>query len=366
MMKDTQKRSFPRKKLNLDFDLVLTGEYVPAIITDFSLYGIGLLIKGKSDISSQVLDLKIHDIDLNTTGKVVWKREMFSGLKVGVLCIGPVDGRLRSYCFADLVVGIYRSRKTGVLSVWAEQWTRKVFFKDGEMVFATSDIEDEQLGRMLLSAGRISLQHFQNSLALARQTGKSQGAVLVEMRYLSPPELIKAVHQQVETIIMNLCSVEDAQFSFREEALPGSEIVIMKLNSAHLLYQGSKRAERKERVRNKLLTPGSFMSPSVGKGDMLRRLSLNDHDSEILSLVQKNTTLSEVLSRSPLGREETIMTLQALINTHLIDFEEEILPPEDAPPVYEEQKAPDVQRTMDQAVIDKIDKLYDEHMKLGY
>ncbi|NJD55179.1 MAG: tetratricopeptide repeat protein [Nitrospirae bacterium] len=366
MIKGTQKRTFPRKKLNLDFDLVLTGEYVPAIITDFSLYGVGILIKGRSDLSSQVLDLRIHDIDLNTTGKIVWKREMFSGLKVGVLCSGPVAGRFRSYCFADLAVGIYRSRKTGVLTVGTGQWSRKIFFKDGEMVYATSDIEDEQLGRMLLSSGRISLHQYQNSLALARQTGKSQGTVLVEMRYLSPPELIKAVHQRVENVIMNLCGIEDAQFSFREEALPRNEIVIMRLNSAGLLYQGSKRSERLDRVRNKLLTPGALLGPSIGKGDMLSRLSLNEHDSQILSLVQKNTTLAEVLTRSPLAREETMMIMQALINTHLVDFEEEILPRDDEAQKHGEPEAPHARRPMEQDAIDKIDKLYHEHMKLGY
>ena len=366
MIKGTQKRSFPRKRLNLDFDLVLTGERVPAVITDFSPYGMGIFIKGKSDLGSKLLDLRIHDIDLNTTGKIVWKREMFSGLKVGVLRIGPVEGRLRSYCFADLVAGVYRSQKTGILTVGSGQWSRKIFFKDGEMVYATSDIEDEQLGSMLLSDGRISLHQYENSLALAGQTGKSQGTVLVEMRYLSPPELINAVHQRVETVIMNLCGVEDAQFSFREEALPRSEIVIMRLNSSGLLYQGSKRTERLDRARNKVLTPGALLSPSVEKGDILRRLSLNEHDSHILSLVRKDTTLAEVLTRSPLSREETIRTMQALINTHLIDFEEEILPHDDGAREHGEPEPSGVLRPMDQATINKIDDLYHDHMKLGY
>jgi len=364
MTKGTEKRTFPRKKLNLDFDLILTGEYVPAIITDFSLNGMGILIKGKSDLSTEVLDLKIRNIDLNTTGKIVWKREMFAGIKVGVLCIGPVEGRLRSYCFADLVVGIYRSRKTGVLTIEAGQWSRKIYFKDGEMVFAASDIGDEQLGSMLLSSGKISLHQYQNSLALARETGKSQGTVLVEMRYLTPPELVKAVHQRVETVIMNLCGVEDAQFSFKEEALPRGEIIIMKLNSADLLYRGSKRIERLNTVRNKHLTSGAVLTPSFEKGSVLHRLSLDEDDTRILSLVQKNTTFAEVLSRSPLGQKETIQTMQALLNAHLIDIEEEVQEKDDA--AEPQAEAPGGEQPMDQEVSDKIEKLYREHTKLGY
>lgn len=364
MTKGTEKRTFPRKKLNLDFDLILTGEYVSAIITDFSLYGMGILIKGKSDLSAQVLDLKIRDIDLNATGKIVWKREMFAGIKVGVLCSGPVEGRLRSYCFADLVVGIYRSRKTGVLTIEAGQWSRKIYFKDGEMVFATSDIGDEQLGSMLLSSGTISSQQYQNSLALARETGKSQGTVLVEMRYLTPPDLVKAVHQRVETVIMNLCGVEDAKFSFKEEALPRGEIIIMKLNSADLLYRGSKRIEHLHTVRNMRLSSGALLNPSIEKGSVLHRLSLDEDDARILSLVQKNTTLSEVLSRSPLGQKETMRTMQALLNAHLIDIEEEVLQKDDA--AEQQTEGTGGEQPMDQEISDKIEKLYREHMKLGY
>jgi tetratricopeptide (TPR) repeat protein len=366
MTKGAGKRTFPRNKLNLDFDLILKGEYVPAVITDFSLYGMGILVKGKSDLNTQILDLKIHTIDVNAIGKIVWKQEMFAGLKVGVQCVGPVEGRLRSYCFADLVVGIYRSSKTGVLMIETGQWSRKIFFKDGEMVYATSDIEEEQLGSMLLSSGRISLHQYQSSLARARETGKSQGTLLVEMRYLTPPELVAAVHQRVETVIMNLSGVEDAKFSFREEALPRGEIVMMKLNSAELLYRGSKRIVRPNMVRNTYLTPGALLNPSVEKMSVLHRLSLDEHDRQILSLVQENTTLGEVLSRSPLKQEETIRTMFALINARVIDITEEMQHRGDAVDMKEEAAAPVSGQPTEQEVIDKIERLYEGHRKLSY
>jgi tetratricopeptide (TPR) repeat protein len=84
----------------------------------------------------------------------------------------------------------------------------------------------------------------------------------------------------------------------------------------------------------------------------------------ILSLVQKNTTLAEVLSRSPLGQKETMRTMQALLNAHLIDLEEEVLEKDDA--AEPQAEAPGGEQPMDQEVSDKIEKLYREHTKLGY
>ena len=360
------KRTFPRKKLNLDFDLNLTGEYVPAVITDFSLCGMGILLKGRSDLSARTLSLKISSLDVNATGRVVWQQEIFSGIKVGVRCIGPIAGRLRSYSFADLVIGVFRSGMTGVLTVETGQWSRKVFFKHGEMVYAASDVEDEQLGSMLLSSGRLSRQQYESSLDVARETGKSHGTVLVEMRYLTPPELVAAVHQRVEAIIMNLCGVEDAEFSFREESLPGAEIIVLKLNSAELLYRGSKRIARPDMVRSIHLTPGVLLNPSVEGESLIPRLSLNEHEKKILSAVKENTTLGEVLSRSSLKQDEALRTMSALINARVIDIAEEMQPQGDALDMKAEAVDPAGGQPTEQEVIDKIERLYERYGKFGY
>lgn len=63
------KRSFPRRKLDLAFDLVLNGEIVSAVMTDYSLSGMAILIKGRSDLNAQVLDLKIRDPKPQCHGK---------------------------------------------------------------------------------------------------------------------------------------------------------------------------------------------------------------------------------------------------------------------------------------------------------
>lgn len=360
------KRTFPRKKLNLDFDLMLPGEQVPAVITDFSLCGMGILVKGRSDLSTRTLDLNIRSLDVHTTGRIVWKQEIISGIKVGVICTGPLAGRLRSYSFADLVIGIYRSGKTGVLTVTTGQWSREIFFKGGEMVYAASDINEEQLGSMLLSAGRISLQQYESSLALARETGKSQGAVLVEMRHLTPSELVSAVRKRVEAIIMNLCCVDDAEFTFREGNLPEAKIIMMKLNSGELLYRGYKRIVRPERVRNVVLTPGMLLHPAVERESMLHRLSLNEQEKGILAAVGEYTTFGEVLSCSPLKEDETLRIMAALINARVIDMAEELEQRQDAPEKMGNPVPSAGGQPTEQEIIDKIDLQYARNMQLDY
>ena len=357
-----EKRSFPRRKLDLAFDLIVNGEAVPAIMTDYSLSGMAILIKGKSDLKAEVLDLKIEDLHLNTTGKIIWKREMSAGLKVGAIRMGPLEGILDCYELSDLLLGIQRARKTGILHLETGQSIRKIYFKDGEMVFSSSNQEQEQLSAMLLAADKISSRQYENTLSLAEETGKSQGAVLVEMRYITPQELIEAVHKKVESVVMNICSVVNAKFNFREEALPRGEIVMLKLNSNDLLYRGFRRAERIDAFRNRYLDHHTRVSASPAMRSILDRLVLDAQDREILSLINGKTSLKEILLMSPLKEEDTLRSVYALFNVHLLEMATERV--EEEKP--QEQEAAPVGEAVDPVIADKIDSLYRKHKTLGY
>ncbi len=362
MQHTTNRRSFPRRKLDLEFDLIINGEASPAVVTDFSLNGMAILIKGISDLNAQVLDLKIRDISLDAMGKIIWKRQMFSGLKVGVIRMGPLEGMLDYYRLSDIVLGIQRTRKTGVLYIETEQWRRKIYFKDGEMVYSSTDQDDEQLGSMLLAAGRITPHQYQNTLNLVRESGKSQGTVLVEMRYIDPQELVQVVHRRVEAVIMNLCNIDNARFSFREEPLPRGEIVMLKLNANDLLYRGSKKTDCIDTFKRRYLNQGTRVSLSSDTIGLLDRLVLEEQDRDMLSLINGKTSLNEILSRSPLKQEDTLRSVYALFNAQLLEVESEMAEEEE----IQVQEAEPEGKALDPELSDRIDKLYREHKTLGY
>lgn len=362
-MKDViNKRSFPRRRVDLTFDLIINGEAVPAVVTNYSLCGMAILIKGKSNLNAEVLDLKIRDIDLNARGKIIWKRETFAGLKCGVARMGPLEGKLYDYRLSDIVLGIQRTRRTGVLNIETEQWRKKIYFEDGEMVFSSSDQDDEQLGAMLLAAGRITPHQYQKTLSLVQETGKSQGAVLVEMRYLDPQELVQTVHRRVEKVITNLCNICNARFSFREEPLPRGEIVMLKLNSNDLLYRGSKSTGCIDIFKKQYLHRGTMVSLSSETISFLDRLVLEAQDKEVLSLINGKTSLNEILLVSPLKEEDTLRSVYALFNAQLLEVEVESAD-EDKP---QDQETASETNALDPELSDKIDKLYREHKTLGY
>jgi tetratricopeptide (TPR) repeat protein len=119
-------------------------------------------------------------------------------------------------------------------------------------------------------------------------------------------------------------------------------------------------------VRSIHLTPGVLLNPSVEGESLLRRLSLNEHEKKILSVVKENTTLGEVLSRSSLKEDDTLRTMSALINARVIDIAEAEQQRGDALDTKEGAGEPAGGQPTEQEVIDKIERLYEGYRKLGY
>lgn len=356
------RRLFPRRQFELAFDLVVDGKPAPAVVTDYSLSGISIFIKGKSDLKAQVLDFNIREIDLNATGKIIWKRELLAGLQVGVVRMGPLEGRLYHYRLSDIVTGLQRSRSTGILNIETELWRRKIYFKEGEMVFSSSDQDNEQLGAILLAAGRITPQQYQKTLSLSMETGRSQGGLLVEMKYIEPQELVQNLQRRVEAVITNLCNMEDARFTFTEEPLPLREIVPLKLNSSELLYRGSINKDCLEIFRRRYLHQNTKIYVSPEMSSILDSLELQGQDRDILALLNGKTLLKELFHLSPLKEEDTLRSVYALFNARLLEVEaagtEENKP--------QEQETATEEKAIDREVAEKIESLYFAHEKLGY
>ena len=362
----TNKRTFPRKKLKHSCDLMISGERLPAVITDISPAGIGILVTDRTDIDSDSLDLRASGLDLECSATVVWKQKMFSGVRLGVARKGPISGELSIYGFSDIVMGLQRAKKTGTLGISSGTWKRKIFFRDGEMVFSSSDLEHEQLGNMLISSGRITEAQHLGSLAAAKKTGRSQGAMLVEMGYLAPQELISAVRMRVEMVILNLCSAANASFSFSEAPLSKDETVSMKINSAELIYNGYRNASNFKEIRERVFPPDGMVSPADPALSQLNRISLDEKDRQILSLVRDWTAVKEVAAQSPAKEEETLRVLYGLAAIHAINLE---TVERQEPEVVREEptlRDRDENENDDNAISEKIERLYNSYQTLGY
>ena len=357
------KRIFPRHRLNLECGLIVEGKSLNALITDFSVGGVGFITKDKSHLNPDSFNIKIDNIDIDTTAKVAWNREMFSGLRVGIQKLGSLSGRLSNYGLSDILVGFQKLGNTGILRIDTDSSTKKVYFKQGDVIFSASNQEDERLGEILLEIGKINIDQYNKSVEFMKKTGKRQGTVLVELGYLTPAELIWAVRYQVENIILNLFNIDKGTFVFEDNPLPIDEVIILKLSTGNLIYRGIKTIKDFEKIRVNCPPMDSVLNYSSNPINLFQEISLDDNDKEILSLIDGNRTIKDIITMSPLDKSETLKTIYALYNTQIIEVIEKGVV---KPSIFKEEILKEPEPEIDSAVVDKIEKLYREYKSLGF
>lgn len=148
----------------------------------------------------------------------------------------PPSGNLRDYDLSQILEFLRSTKKTGILTLTNKGIEKRLFLKDGNIVFASSNQEADHLGDMLLRAGKITKQQFKTSSEILRKTGKKHGAILVELGYLTPKELFWGLKFQVKEIICSLFLWEEGKFSFEPKPMP-QDVIPLPLDHVELIQE---------------------------------------------------------------------------------------------------------------------------------
>jgi hypothetical protein len=245
-----ERRRFKRYRRRSAFRLSIGGNTFQANTIDFSLGGLGFSIENTPSLTEgSIIDLKIDDLNMDINGRIVWSQKVNSLIRVGVEK-KSISGLLKHYSLSDILLDLQMSEKNGILEIRKGPIIKRVYIKNGDMVFATSNREEDRLGEVLLNAGKISTDQYFQSVNVMKKTGKRQGTILVELGYLKPEDLIWSVRRQVEEIILSLFQWEDGEFIFIEGPLLSDEVITLKLSAANLIYRGIKKINNLTHIKN--------------------------------------------------------------------------------------------------------------------
>ncbi|MFZ3136803.1 MAG: DUF4388 domain-containing protein [Thermodesulfovibrionales bacterium] len=366
-MDPKERRHFKRYSKITDFDLKLNNRYFKARTLDYSLSGISALVEGAFGIrKGDIVELSIKEPDMCVTGEVKWAKSDKSGLRIGIGNIGKLRGRLQDFRLPDTLIGLQRSQKTGILKVENEDIIKKVYIKNGDMIFSSSNQEEDRLGDLLLKEGKITIEQYNHSVSEMKNTKQRQGAVLVRLGYLKPMELVAAVKHQVEEIILGLFALEKGSFEFQEASLPTEEVITLKLSAANIIYYGTKRINNFEFIENELPSIDSIPCFSPDPLDLFQDITLDDSGRKIISCIDGKTSVKEVMSITQLDDFGAFKTIYALLNAKIIEIAEGKpdfdLSNKIANEIFGETK----EQNIDQRLRDEIENMYNNYERRGY
>jgi tetratricopeptide (TPR) repeat protein len=234
----------------------------------------------------------------------------------------PPAGNTKETSLPGLLIHLNRKRKTGTFVVKTPLFVKKIYFVKGDAIFASSTYEDDRLGEMLLKAGKITLEQYDESVELLKTTGKRQGSILVELRYLTPKDLFWGVKYQVKEIISSVFLLENAGYEFIEGEVPAHEVITLKMSMGNLIYEGVKRIDNWTRIRKEMPGTETVLKLSCDPVSIFQDIELSQQDRKILSLVDGTKTIKELIDSAWIGSFEAMKTLYVLWSIGILEEQE--------------------------------------------
>ena len=160
-----------------------------------------------------------------------------------------VRGSLETMPLPELIRWLSDSHQSGTLEFQVGPVRKKLYFRNGEIISASSSNPREFLGQFLLRKGWISEGQLIKAVEEQLRTGKMLGSILIEKGWLTPEQLNQALKEKAADTIYSLFICENATFEFHANELPQHDMVPIGMSVEAILMDGAVRSDEWKHIR---------------------------------------------------------------------------------------------------------------------
>jgi hypothetical protein len=228
-----------------------------------------------------------------------------------------IHGTLAETTVPDLFRSIVRSNETAVLSLDAIGRSDTIYFYEGRLVAAASTDPDVGLAETLLRSGELSIQQYNQALerlVVARRIG----GLLVELGYLKPEELTRAVERQANAIVLNAIGYRTGSYTIEFLSEFPEGIIVLPLSTERLILDGVRRIEHWSLITRGVGRLDRVLEQAPNADTRTFQLELTEDESHVLNLVSDPQSVEDLCARSYLSNFQTLRTVWGLLAVNLI------------------------------------------------
>ena len=219
----------------------------------------------------------------------------------------------------ELFRALFVRKATGQFVACRGETVKKVYFKSGFVLYATSNLTADRLGDILLARGMITRDQFEESARQVLATGRKQGTVLVQIGALAPKDLFRGLIAQVRQIVVSLCGWDGGSWRFLDGLPPQEEIVSLRLHPAGLIFEGLASIAADARWRGVWDVQRLELHPAADAPFALEQIDAPDAARQLFSLVEQGRSPQEMARLIGRDDRETAALLYGLALLGLIE-----------------------------------------------
>jgi len=221
---------------------------------------------------------------------------------------------LKENFIPQILLDYYFNQRTGILTIKQQSVRKTIHFENGNIVFATSNLETEQLGQYLLSCNLLTLQQLEEVNKLV-QENRRFGKSLVQLGYFQTEALPAMFQQQIISIITSMFIWQNFDNRFTRCALPEYEVKNL-ISVPQILLAGFRELTDLsvvEQILGNFQAPLKLAKPLV---EIRKQIILSPQEDILLGRLENITfNINEIIKLASFPKElilKTLATLQLL------------------------------------------------------
>ncbi len=228
-----------------------------------------------------------------------------------------IQGTLAETTVPDLFRSIVRSSETAIVELDAIGRNDVIYFHEGRIVSATSTDPDVGLAETLLRSGEINIQQYNQAMdrvVIARRIG----GTLVEMGYLKPEDLTRALERQASAIVLNAMRYRTGSYTIQFISEFPEDVISLPLPTERLILDGVRAIDYWSLITRGVGRPDRMLETVPNVDTRTFQLELTDDETHVINLLDDPQSVEQLCSRSYLSDFQTFRTIWGLLAVNLI------------------------------------------------
>lgn len=227
------------------------------------------------------------------------------------------DNRKKMNHIAFFLRDIHFSKKSGQLNFQRADIQKQLFFQDGGLIFAKTNVLEERLGEILHKMDKISSEVL-SSLGQMLKPNQAIGEMLIQNGLINQRDLYDGLVSQMSEVAMNMFPFFDAEIVFQERERFLDHAFELKMSLPLLIEKGIRamphHSSLEEVLKEKVFTPKEG-------GEYLQLLT--KEEKKLLKRLDGKTNAAALLSSQELSPEMFWKTMCLFYCLDLAEFKAE-------------------------------------------
>ncbi|MGQ9466798.1 MAG: DUF4388 domain-containing protein [Anaerolineae bacterium] len=276
-----------------------------------------------------------------------------------------LKGNLQDFSATQLLHLINLARKTGTLAVETPQDQARFYFREGKLIYANVDGQDDRLVSILQRAGKITEELARTIRARSDiKDDRELGVLLSNAGYVTQKDIVDSVRNYVLEVVYKLFTWPEGTFRFEPSLLPVEGRITVSVDLENVIMEGSRRLREWERLQEELPNLDMALRFTDRPDVRLRTINLTVEEWRVVSFINPRNTIRQIAQYNHMSDFQIRRIVYGLLQAGLVELVPvegaEVTPPPGVPApvgVPSMQRRPAVKRSIVQRLIDRIREL---------